>query len=190
MAVTIEEQTETAPGRLELVREFVNTLHIDLHLEDPDDRLRSPRDLTRWLREHELLPAGVVAGEADLTHALEVRESVRSLLAANHGEPVDDRAIESLRRASERAGLGLAFHEDGTSALEPASDGVDAALGRLLAEVNVAMVDGTWGRLKICPADDCRWAFYDHSRNHSRRWCSMSACGNRAKVRSYRQRNP
>jgi predicted RNA-binding Zn ribbon-like protein len=189
MAETSQDQSEVAPGRLELVREFVNTLHIDLHLEDPDERLSSPQELTRWLRKHDLLSSGVVAGEADLARAIELREALRSLLAANHGEPVGDGAIASLRRAAERARLGLNFREDGTSALEPASDGVNAALGRLLAEVNVAMVDGTWSRLKICPADDCRWAFYDHSRNHSRRWCEMRACGNRAKVRSYRRRN-
>lgn len=38
--------------------------------------------------------------------------------------------------------------------------------------------------LKCC--DDCRWLFLDKSRNRSRRWCSMRACGAHAKMRRYR----
>jgi predicted RNA-binding Zn ribbon-like protein len=50
------------------------------------------------------------------------------------------------------------------------------------------MADGTWDRLKACAADDCHWAFYDHTRNRSGRWCSMAVCGNRAKVERFRER--
>ena len=42
--------------------------------------------------------------------------------------------------------------------------------------------------VRECAADDCAWLFIDTSRNHSRRWCSMSSCGNRAKVHQFRQR--
>lgn len=48
---------------------------------------------------------------------------------------------------------------------------------------------GRLERVKICPAGDCRWAFYDRSKNHSRQWCSMEVCGNRAKVRQHRERS-
>jgi predicted RNA-binding Zn ribbon-like protein len=41
-------------------------------------------------------------------------------------------------------------------------------------------------RLKICGG--CGWLFLDSSKNHSRRWCRMSDCGNLAKVRSHRER--
>jgi predicted RNA-binding Zn ribbon-like protein len=70
----------------------------------------------------------------------------------------------------------------------PCGDGVDGALGRLFAAIARAQTDGTWERLKVCPASTCLWAFYDGSRNHSRTWCSMSVCGNRAKARTYRRR--
>lgn len=43
-------------------------------------------------------------------------------------------------------------------------------------------------RLKFCDARDCGWLFIDASRNRSRRWCDMADCGNRAKVRRYRQK--
>jgi predicted RNA-binding Zn ribbon-like protein len=51
------------------------------------------------------------------------------------------------------------------------------------------MLDGTWRRLKVCPGDHCGWAFYDHSRNQTGRWCSMSVCGGRAKARAHYHRH-
>jgi len=42
--------------------------------------------------------------------------------------------------------------------------------------------------LKVCPADTCQWAFYDASRKRSAVWCDMRVCGNRAKVRGFRER--
>jgi predicted RNA-binding Zn ribbon-like protein len=50
----------------------------------------------------------------------------------------------------------------------------------------VAMLDGTWSRLKACR--ECRWAFYDHSRNGAGSWCSMAVCGSRVKQRAYHAR--
>ena len=47
---------------------------------------------------------------------------------------------------------------------------------------------GTWERLKVCRNDECQWAFYDHSRNHSGAWCTMAICGNRMKGRAFRTR--
>jgi predicted RNA-binding Zn ribbon-like protein len=50
------------------------------------------------------------------------------------------------------------------------------------------MHEGTWARMKACHNDDCRWAFYDHSRNRSGRWCQMETCGTEVKMRAYRRR--
>jgi predicted RNA-binding Zn ribbon-like protein len=50
------------------------------------------------------------------------------------------------------------------------------------------MVDGTWPRFKTCRNDECRWAFYDHSKNRSGTWCTMADCGDKLKARAYRQR--
>jgi predicted RNA-binding Zn ribbon-like protein len=66
--------------------------------------------------------------------------------------------------------------------------GVEGALGSVVGAVATTAADGHWSRLKACPADDCRWAFYDVSRNRSRTWCSMDSCGNRTKTRAYRAR--
>ncbi|MGH2963155.1 MAG: CGNR zinc finger domain-containing protein, partial [Solirubrobacterales bacterium] len=53
-----------------------------------------------------------------------------------------------------------------------------------------AQVEGQWERLKLCRNDECRWAFFDSSRNRGGTWCEMSVCGNRIKNRHYRRRHP
>jgi predicted RNA-binding Zn ribbon-like protein len=42
--------------------------------------------------------------------------------------------------------------------------------------------------VRECSAETCAWLFLDESRNHSRRWCDMSVCGNRQKARRHYER--
>lgn len=175
---------ESAPGELDLVQRFVNTYDAEVDAE----ALSSPGALTEWLRKHGLLASGARASEADLEAALDVREALRSMLLANNGGAPDGDAIARLDRAASDSRMRLAFLDDGSTAVTAEAPGVAGALGSILARVHAAMADGTWERLKACPADDCLWAFYDSSRNSSRRWCQMAICGNRAKVQSYRER--
>lgn len=172
-----------APGELDLVRQFVNTLDI----EDEEDVLATVEGLGTWLRGVGL-PAGRLTA-ADVPRVHEVREAIRKLLLANNGEPLDPAALRELEAAARRAPLQVRFDDDGRAGLEPAGSGADAAIGALLGIVARAQAEGTWHRLKACLADPCQWAFYDQSRNRSRHWCSMSVCGNRAKVRSFRERS-
>jgi predicted RNA-binding Zn ribbon-like protein len=176
---------QEAPGELELVRTFVNTLDI----EDGVDKLADPAALGQWLRSQGLLRGSSRPGEADVLAARRLREAIRTLLLGNNGESVRKEAALVLSRTAQRAALAPVFDPDRNARLEPAASGVDGALGRVLAVVAEAMADGTWTRLKACRADDCRWAFYDHARNHSRHWCSMAVCGNRTKARTYRRRH-
>jgi predicted RNA-binding Zn ribbon-like protein len=44
----------------------------------------------------------------------------------------------------------------------------------------------TLAHLRNCNGDNCGWLFIDSSKNHSRRWCDMRDCGNRAKIRRHR----
>jgi predicted RNA-binding Zn ribbon-like protein len=176
---------QEAPGELELVRTFVNTLDV----EDGVDELADPAALERWLRAHDLLRGGPRPGVEEVVTARRLREAIRILLLGNNGVSVRREAALVLTRTAERAGLALLFDANGNARVEPAATGVDGALGRVLAVVAEAMADGTWTRLKACRADDCRWAFYDHARNRSRHWCSMAVCGNRTKARTYRRRH-
>jgi predicted RNA-binding Zn ribbon-like protein len=176
--------TDAAPGRLERVREFVNTRDID----EGTDGLTSPGELASWLERRDLLIAGARVGPRELKRAIELREAFRGLLLANNGGAPDSRSIQSLDRAAADAALSVRFDADGSPALAVAGSGAGSVVGPLVAIAYEAMVAGTWSRLKACAADDCHWAFYDRSKNRSGTWCSMRVCGNRAKVRAYRER--
>jgi predicted RNA-binding Zn ribbon-like protein len=168
----------------DLVIDFVNTAGFGPVRED----LTTPAELVQWLSGQGLEPGGR-ATAADLEEARAVREALRDLLLAHNEVEADvARAIEVLDVAAQRAGLAMRFAGGGAHA-EPSAAGVRGALGRILAEVSVAMADGTWERLKACRADDCQYAFLDTAKNRSRAWCSMQSCGNRAKVSAYRERH-
>jgi predicted RNA-binding Zn ribbon-like protein len=174
-----------APGELEQVRAFINTWDAD---EDAE-HLPGPAELRDWLVEQDLLAPTEQVTATDHRHALEVREALRAMLLANSGLDLDPDAAPVLDDAAVRARLGVRFAADGQVRTAPGADGVAGAMGRLLATVAAAQDEGTWPRLKACLADDCQWAFYDLSRNRSAVWCDMKVCGNRQKVRSYRERH-
>jgi predicted RNA-binding Zn ribbon-like protein len=172
------------PHGLELVIDFVNTLD----LEADTDELSSPRDLARWLDEHELLPAGTQLRERQRRQAIGFREALRSLSLSHSGGSPDPQAAGELEAVAIRGQLSVRFGEDGSASFTPRGDGFAGALAKLLVPIAEASRDGSWQRVKACRSDDCQWAFYDHSRNRSGVWCDMSVCGNRTKVRAYRLR--
>jgi predicted RNA-binding Zn ribbon-like protein len=168
------QDVDPAPGRLELVQRFVNTVD----LEHGRELLHSPARLQALLVELGLLDAGARVTEAHLERALEMREGLRALALANN-EGVEESVLEA----------ELAVRIDGRDGvLEPARRNVDGALADLVGIVYTAMADGTWSRLKACRRDVCHWLFYDRSRNRSAVWCQMAVCGNRTKTKAYRAR--
>jgi len=175
---------EGAPGRLEIVRRFVNTQDV----EDGIEELDTPQAMRAWLREHDL-PDVPGAGSEDLTRLVALRESLRKLMLANNRGQEDERALDHLCDEAARVPLRVRFGGGGRSELVPGCTGVDAVVGELVSIVHEAMAEGTWPRLKACRSDTCEWAFYDRSRNRSGTWCSMAVCGNRAKARSFRDRH-
>jgi predicted RNA-binding Zn ribbon-like protein len=158
---------DPAPGALRLVHRFVNTLDIEAGTDALD---------AAWLES-----VGLPGGDAERARLF--REALRELLLGHNGVPVAPRAVALLTGFARESPVVVGFAADGTPRLE----GSDA-VSHLLAAIARAELDGTWERLKICPADDCRWAFYDFSRNRSRTWCDMKVCGNRAKARTYRSK--
>jgi predicted RNA-binding Zn ribbon-like protein len=173
-----------APGDLAVVQRFLNSLD----LETGDEELSGPGALLDWLVQRGLTsPGDGEATQAQLDRALAVREGLRAVLGAHNGTPADPDDLAALEEAAGHASLRATFREE-VPALEPVCGGVDAGLARLMAIVTSAAADGSWQRLKACADDGCRWAFYDHSRNHSGRWCSMATCGNQQKARAYRER--
>ena len=70
----------------------------------------------------------------------------------------------------------------------PAGDSLEAPLWPLARSAAELLVSDERRLVKECGAERCLWLFVDGTRNHRRRWCDMSTCGNRAKVRKHRKR--
>lgn len=171
---------------IELVGSFVNTLEKNATRPD-EESLDSPEALRSWM-EAQGIPPGDDLGPEDVKRAREFREAMRRLLLSNNVGELDAEALRRLRDAADDGLIRVEIHDDGEAWARPAKEGVPALFARLLAAVADSQCAGTWDRLKACAAEDCQWAFYDSSRNHSRTWCSMEVCGNRAKTRAYRAR--
>jgi predicted RNA-binding Zn ribbon-like protein len=174
-----------APEPLRLVQQFVNSAEPDEDL----DEMTTPEELHAWLSARDMADARCEVSDADLRRALDVREGLRAVLFTHNDGECDAAAVARLERAAAGAALRASFPMEGDPGLVPARDGVNGALARLLAIVAEASADGSWRRLKACADPGCRWAFYDHSRNRSGRWCSMATCGNQHKARNFRERS-
>ncbi|MGW3667526.1 CGNR zinc finger domain-containing protein [Streptomyces sp. NPDC005141] len=162
-----------APGGLALVQDLVNTLDI----ESGADSLDTAEGLARF---------GLAAGEAE--GARELRESLRAVCLAHAGHPAH-REVAPLGELLARAPLCVTVDEEGGGArLVPAAAGTSPAplASRIAAAIAESLVEGGWPRLKACEAPTCHWAYYDRSPAGRGRWCSMSVCGARAKMRRYR----
>jgi predicted RNA-binding Zn ribbon-like protein len=178
------EDTHPTSKDLDAVIQFVNTVHFEQG--EVDEQLNSPAALSAFFADHGL--AKIDAKPADFRRALELREALRAVMLANNGGEPDPAAIETLNRAAARAKVVAAFDDHASWRVQPASDGIDGAFGQMIASVFRSMSDGSWERIKACGNPDCRWAFYDNSKNHSGRWCEMASCGNRMKARAFRER--
>jgi predicted RNA-binding Zn ribbon-like protein len=177
-------EREKASGDLGLVQAFVNTLDVLPGTEE----LTDPNTLRAWLVANDLMRQDEPVHESDLKHAIAVREAIRAVIGGNSGRQVYPVDVATLNEAAGASGLRMRFGRDGKPRLEPEAVGPVGAMGRLVAALYSAMQDDGWDRLKLCTDDNCRWVFFDRSKNHSSRWCSMESCGNRAKARRFRKR--
>lgn len=173
-----------APGELVIVQGFVNTLDVGTGA----DSIATKELLKAWLVRHGLLRLGATVSSQDLQTALRLREALRSLLLANNGETAAPSSQKQLNQLFARHTLAVFLERDGTPCLVSSGDGVDGALGQILAQMVKAVGEKSWFRLKACGEPSCAWAFYDSSKNHSGHWCAMSVCGSRYKARAYRRR--
>ena len=172
--VSQEHDPQAAPGALEQVRTLLNTWRIPndtrVPIDDLDGTSGDGGDGS-YDRDPDELDR-LRALRDDLRAAVEGRTEADAVLTGWIDRLGVTPAVEGGRlRFRHRAG----------------------PLGDVLVVALDAVAEGTWPRLKACP--DCRWAFYDHTRNGSKRWCLMGSagpwtrgCGNIAKVRRHRQR--
>jgi predicted RNA-binding Zn ribbon-like protein len=183
--IRAHDTTAPAPGDLELVQRFIN-LHE--HVPGREADLPPSREmLERFLLERGLLGPDQRLTQADRETTLSLQRALHAKVRANLGGPLTDEQVAVIDELAQRAGLHPRFARGGPVLVADAP-GLRGALGRIVAVAFLADLDGSWGRLKACAGPDCRSVFYDRSKNHSGRWCSMSRCGNRAKVRAWRER--
>ena len=177
-------ETKPAPMPLLLVQAFLNTRD----LEDGADLLAGLPGGRAWLIDAGLLDEDARLTEADLEVARAVREDIRALLEAGDGSAAGG-VLEPLRALTADHHARLTLSDDGWLRLENAGHGeLGDGLFELLLIVHRAQQDGSWTRLKLCGNPECRWAFFDRSRNQQGNWCSMAVCGNRLKNRELRAR--
>jgi predicted RNA-binding Zn ribbon-like protein len=173
-----------APGELAVVQAFLNSAD----LEDGIERFDTPESLRQWLVDHDLLDSTVVLTASDLTRLIAVREALRDLLSFPEEPEAAVDASARLADAQVGALLEVAVTPGGAVQLVPVAEGIDGAIARLMAIVYRAGIDGSWQRLKTCRNQQCRWVFYDASKNRSGAWCTMAICGAKRKARAYRRR--
>ena len=157
------------------------------------ETLVTAADLEAWLERAELLSAsrGIEADDALLEEARDLREAIDACVVATIGsQRVSSAATSVIDRWLPEAVLAerLDCGESGVPALlpRPGAEPLRHALG--LVALDAAKVLGTErrARLRICASETCSARFFDHSPGANRRWCSMRACGNVAKVRRHR----
>ncbi len=178
----MEYRTEDkpAPGRLVIVHGFLNTWSDELGIED----LSTPQAAGKWLRAAGLWDGRKGPKERDVKALRDFREALRSFVLARSSPSTVDR----INALSTGIDFSVAFDADGKPELKAVGHGVSGVIGRLLSVILESAAGGSWAHFKCCELETCGWAYYDYSKNHSGRWCSMKTCGSRDKARRYLER--
>jgi predicted RNA-binding Zn ribbon-like protein len=115
-----------------------------------------------------------------------------SLLAGGRTPSAADLVALSQALARTPARTMVAQVPDGYAwRVPPAEPVAGALLTPILWSAGDLLVSRRLERVRQCANSQCRWLFLDDSKSGNRRWCSMSACGNRAKAhRHYLRRKP
>jgi predicted RNA-binding Zn ribbon-like protein len=187
----------------DLCLDFANTIH-DLHAEDKEEELHAISDLLQWAREarllssadHHHLAAYYDRNPREAAAALAKGISIRDLLLSiftrvANGSTVPAQRLSELNSALAQTPGVLRVHRSSTKMERgwmSTADGVQRVFFAVLTSAAELLASERSGRVRECGSADCTWLFVDESRNRSRRWCDMSACGNRMKARRHYER--
>ncbi len=185
-----------------LALDFANTLDNRYDPERLQELLPSYERLLAFARQAGVLSAEQAGGlqrrvkpreaGAALARAIELREAIYFLFrAAARKEKPSQKHLQTLNRvlaqsspapSIEAGESGFAWRES-----DPAAS-AEALLGPIARGAANLLVSPDLAGVRECSASTCRWLFLDQSKNHSRRWCDMRICGNRAKARRFQAR--
>ena len=131
------------------------------------------------------------AARAVLERAIALREALFPVFYAElEGKkpPSEGLALLNAELARALSHASIARGDGGYRwAWEGSAEDLEAPLWPLVRALADLLVAPERARIKEC-ASDCRWLFVDRTRNGRRKWCEMSGCGNREKVRQHRRR--
>lgn len=150
----------------------------------PLELLVTPADLGRWLVSSGMVEAPPDVTPDDLLAAKVLREAIYALASRKGGGKMKE-ARQTLNEIAAGSPALPQFKGDGTAVLT----GSGSALLVTLAREAVQLFGSDMGGLvRKCESPVCGLYFVDTSRKGDRRWCSMSGCGNKAKVADFRRR--
>jgi predicted RNA-binding Zn ribbon-like protein len=182
------------------VLSFINTLS-GRPTAAPAERLLSYDDLVAWAREQHLIsPAAAerLVAEARqhphqaalvLSRAKVFREALNGLAAAIDAQrqpPGDVLATIGDVLATAYANGRLVPHDGALQWVAGSENDLDRIVWEIGRAAGRLVVSPRLARLRACAAHDCGWWFVDDTKNRSRRWCDMTLCGNREKLRRFR----
>ena len=151
----------------------------------PHELLATPQDLDRWLVSAGLASHAPGADEEDLRTAHTLREAIYAVAESLDERSLDVEACDVLNRIAASAPAIPVLKPEGRVELEGSAKRLLASLAR--EAVHLFGGDDA-RRIRQCESPSCTIFFVDTSRSGHRRWCSMAACGNRAKVAALRER--
>ncbi|WP_415643981.1 CGNR zinc finger domain-containing protein [Sphingomonas antarctica] len=151
----------------------------------PRELLVAPGDLDRWLVSAGLVPTSPGVTDADLATAHALREAIFAIAGGVAGSGFDADARNALNQIAAAPAAVPVLSEDGSVALEGS---VTEVLSYLARQAIQLFGSSEAAHVHQCQSASCTIFFVDTSRSGDRRWCSMSACGNNAKVAEFRRR--
>ncbi|TVX88099.1 CGNR zinc finger domain-containing protein [Paenibacillus agilis] len=180
---------DTAYTELELIAAFFNTYDRRLRFEGDIgvEHLQHPQHLYTWLLEHQLITKQDEVTEQVLERALELRSEARKMIVNNEFDHAEHE-WKAMNELLSQFAFRIHFNDELAQLYPLHHDGMNG-VAKLIVLIFELKRKQMWHRIRVCSAPDCQWVFVDHSRPGTGRWCTMKACGNRAKNKAYRDRN-
>lgn len=121
----------------------------------------------------------------------ELRDLLRTaVVPLREGKPLPEKLLAMLNAPLSAVSLRFQLRQDadGLRLDQTLDTGTAGPAGALTEDFARFVCDFEPARLKGCSNPACTMVFYDRGKNATRRWCTMSICGNRDKVARYRAR--
>jgi predicted RNA-binding Zn ribbon-like protein len=125
-------------------------------------------------------------------HALRMREAMFEVFwAIVQKKPVPRAELSVLNgyvhKAAQHASLVPSKHHFEWK-FELSEEDFEAPLWPIASSAADLLASDELQYVRRCASKTCEWLFLDESKNHRRRWCDMTKCGNRAKFQRFYSR--